>query len=168
MNLAPSFKSPDASKLDYPGYIKYIDEKFPAEAPSLYGMHQNAEIGYLSDQGAMIFQKIQNIQGGGGGGGDISGVQDDITNLLELCPEQLDMIDIRGKLKAEDYTPYVIVSLQESDRMNLLLAEIKRTLVELELGIQGALNVTDKMEALAACLNLNTVFAGWEKLAFPS
>ena len=24
---------------------KYIEEKFPAEAPALYGMHQNAEIG---------------------------------------------------------------------------------------------------------------------------
>ena len=33
-------------------------------------------------------------------------------------------------------------------------------------GIQGALNVTDKMEALAAALNLNKVNAGWEKLAY--
>ena len=35
-------------------------------------------------------------------------------------------------------------------------------------GIAGALNVTEKMEALASALNMNKVYAGWEKLAYPS
>jgi dynein heavy chain len=52
--------------------------------------------------------------------------------------------------------------------MNILLGEIKRSLLELELGIAGALNITDKMELLAACLGLNKVNPGWEKLAYPS
>ena len=41
MNLAPSFKSPDSSRLDYQGYIKYIEEKFPPENPNLYGKPVN-------------------------------------------------------------------------------------------------------------------------------
>ena len=41
--------------------------------------------------------------------------------------------------------------------MNILLTEIKRSLLELELGIAGALNVTDKMEALATGMGLNKV-----------
>ena len=44
--------------------------------------------------------------------------------------------------------------------VELLRGRIKRTLVELELGIQGALNVTESMEALASALNLNKVYAG--------
>ena len=42
--LAPGFKSPDPSKNDYMGYQKYTEDKFPPEAPTLYGLHQNAEI----------------------------------------------------------------------------------------------------------------------------
>jgi len=80
----------------------------------------------------------------------------------------LDMLEIRGRLKDEDYTPYIIVSLQESDRMNLLLIQLRQSMTELELGISGALNVTDKMEDLAASLLGNKVNALWTEKAYPS
>jgi len=170
MNLAPGFKSPDASKLEYIHYVKYIEEKFPTEVPQMYGLHPNAEIGFLTNQGINIFKTIAGISGGsgGGGGGDISAVSPVITNYLSQLPGDFDMIDLRSRLKDEDYTPFVIVALQEADRMNLLLGEIRSTLLELELGISGALNITDKMEALAAALGLGGVHATWEKLAYPS
>merc|ERR1712118_285020 len=167
---APGFKSPDASKLEYVQYVKYIDEKFPPEVPQMFGLHSNAETGFLTNQGMNIFKTIQSISGGGGGGGggDISAVSGNITQLLTTLPPDLDMIEIRGRLRDEDYTPYVIVCLQESDRMNLLNGTIRNSLLELELGISGALNITDKMEALAKALALNQVFAPWEKIAYPS
>jgi len=171
MNLAPGVKSPDSSRLDYLGYIKHIDDKFPNENPNLYGMHANAEIGYLTEQGAKIFKTMQNTAGGsgGGGGGDIGACSPIITSLLETRPDDLPMLDIRAKLPPElRADPYVIVSFQESDRMNLLLGDIKRSLLELELGIAGALNISDKMEALAGALMFNKVSASWEKLAYPS
>merc|ERR1719316_693028 len=123
----------------------------------MFGLHPNAEIGFLTNQGMAIFSTIQSISGGGGG--DISAVSGNITSLLTTLPQDLDMIEIRGRLRDEDYTPYVIVSLQESDRMNLLVGSIRNSLLELELGISGALNVTDKMESLAKSLSLNQVYA---------
>jgi len=170
MNLAPGFKSPDATKFEYADYVKYIETKFPPESPQLYGMHPNAEIGYLTAFGGRMFQTILATSGGSGGGGSGGGlgaVSPMITAYLEKCPEKLDMIDIRSRLAEEDYTPYVIVSLQESDRLNLLLHKIESSLLELELGIAGALNVTDAMEALAKALNLNKVDANWDKLGSP-
>jgi len=80
----------------------------------------------------------------------------------------LDMIEIRTRVKDEDYTPYIIVSFQESDRMNLLLDRMRTSMTELELGISGALNVTESMELLALDLQINKVNAGWAQLAFPS
>merc|ERR1719223_611249 len=41
-------------------------------------------------------------------------------------------------------------------------------MIELELGISGALNVTESMEDLANDLQINKVNAGWGALAFPS
>ena len=41
----------------------------------MFGLHPNAEIGYLTNQGETMFDTILSVQGGGGsggaGGGDI-------------------------------------------------------------------------------------------------
>lgn len=66
-NLAPLFKSPDAAKFDYEAYKKYIEEKLPIESPLLFGMHPNAEIGYLTIMCDTLFSTIQEVQGGSGG-----------------------------------------------------------------------------------------------------
>jgi len=174
MNLCPAFnqgfKSPDSTKMEYQGYKKYIDERFPVEQPQMYGMHPNAEIGFLTNQGISIFTTIRGISGGGGGAGgsDISAATPVMENYMTQLPANLDMIDIRGRLKEEDYTAYIIVSLQESDRMNILLSKLRSSMAELELGISGALNITESMEMLAVDLQINKVNPGWAELAFPS
>ena len=143
MNLAPGFKSPDSSKLEYVHYQKYIEDRFPPEIPQMFWLHPNAELGFLTIQGVGIFQTISEIAsgGGGGGGGELGEATQYINQYQALLPANLDMIDIRSKLKPEDYTPFVIVSLQESERMNLLLSQMRSSMTELELGISGTLNV---------------------------
>merc|ERR1719375_1557181 len=78
----------------------------------------------------------------------------------------IDMFDVRSRIT--EYTPYIIVSLQESDRMNVLLKVIRGSLLELELGIAGALNITDPMESLSKSLQTNAVDAAWAKKAYSS
>jgi len=170
MALCPGFKSPDATKFEYVHYQKFVEEKFPPEQPQMYSLHGNAEIGFLTNQGMAIFNTVQNISGSsiGTSSQDISDSMPIIQRCLEELPPDLDMVEVRSRLKPEDYTPYVITSLQESDRMNLLLQEIRRSLTELELGITGQLNVTERMEALSQALLENHVNSVWAALAFPS
>jgi dynein heavy chain len=168
--LAPGFKSPDASKMDYSHYTKYIEERFPPEQPQLFSLHPNAEIGFLTNQGISIFTTVQNVSGASSGNSshDITASSELIIQFNEELPNDLDMADVRGKLSDEDYTPYVITSLQESDRMNVLLREIRNSLAELELGISGQLNITEGMESLSECLQANRVSESWRKLAYAS
>lgn len=49
------------------------------------------------------------------------------------------------------------VVLQECTRMNVLLGEVKRSLVELDKGLKGQLNMTAGMEDLATCMGTNFV-----------
>jgi dynein heavy chain len=49
LTLAPGFKSPDPVKFDREAYRKYIEEKLPMEQPQMFGLHPNAEIGYLTN-----------------------------------------------------------------------------------------------------------------------
>lgn len=158
------FKSPDPAKLDYEGYRKYIEEKVPPEVPQMFGMHPNAEIGYLTLQCETLFDTILSLEGGSGGAG---GSKDDqtiaiITDFKTRAPAEFSLLDITARIKdPKDKTPYVVVCLQECERMNTLLSEIKRSLEDLRLGLTGALNITDLMESLQRSLQYNKVPATW-------
>lgn len=52
--------------------------------------------------------------------------------------------------------------------MNILLNQLRSSMTELELGISGALNVTENMEELAVDLQINKVNAKWSALAYAS
>jgi len=167
LTLAPGFKSPDPQKFDREAYRKYIEEKLPPEQPQMFGLHPNAEIGYLTTQSETLFSTILSVSGGGSGGaGDDGKVKTMIANFLATCPTDFNMFEIFAK--AKDKTPYVVVCLQECERMNTLLTEIRTSLNDLDAGLRGALNITDAMEKLQEQLNLNIVPAFWEKYAYAS
>jgi len=52
--------------------------------------------------------------------------------------------------------------------MNTLLSEIRRTLIELDLGLQGALNMSPAMETLQKSMFTGAVPPGWAKVAYAS
>lgn len=58
--------------------------------------------------------------------------------------------------------------MQECERMNLLLAEMKRSLAELDLGLKGDLTISEPMERLMHSLASDAVPASWRNLAYPS
>lgn len=55
MTLAPGFKSPNPEKFDRKKYMEYVEEKLPLETPAMFGLHANAEIGYLTNFGEKLF-----------------------------------------------------------------------------------------------------------------
>ena len=69
LELGPGFQSPDPTQLDYRGYITYVEEKLPPDSPTMFGLHPNAEIGYLTNWTASIFEMILSLGGGDGGAG---------------------------------------------------------------------------------------------------
>jgi dynein heavy chain len=88
-----------------------------------------------------------------------------------------DILDMFGQVRydadeiaegMEEVGPFQNVWLQECERMNTLLAEMVKTLTDLELGFKGDLTMSDSMEALAQSLFLNDQPAAWMKVAFPS
>jgi len=58
LTLAPGFRSPDPTKFDRAAYVRYVDEKLPIEIPQMFGLHPNAEIGYLTNLGETLFTTI--------------------------------------------------------------------------------------------------------------
>lgn len=155
-------------------YRNYIDEMLPAEDPGMFGLPRNAETGFLTSQADTLFKTILSLAPaiGASGSGEtreeavqtimaeiLEGVTDDtLFNMSELYLETED--------KMQD--PFVVVALQECDRMNGLVFEILRSLRELDLGLRGDLMMSAAMEKLLMELYTNKVPDSWSALAYPS
>merc|ERR1711871_1244734 len=162
----PGFPLPDPLETDYDGYNKHIEEKMPLEDPTMYGLHPNAGIGNLMNATTTLFSTIMTLQGGGGGQSMDKVVAGLVEDYQERLPENFNMFEIRSRIT--ERSPYVLVLLQEIERMNTLLSEIRRSLIELDLGLQGALNMSAAMDELQVALFTGAVPPGWRKVAYAS
>ncbi|XP_040542548.1 dynein axonemal heavy chain 17 isoform X5 [Gallus gallus] len=170
LHLAPGFLIPPS--LDYKGYHEYIDDNLPPESPYLYGLHPNAEIGFLTVTSERLFRTVLEMQPkesdavGGSGASREEKVKSVLDEIIEKLPEPFNMAEIMAK--AENKTPYVVVAFQECERMNILTHEIRRSLKELDLGLKGELTITSDMEELANALFYDNVPESWTRYAYPS
>lgn len=150
--------------------LDYIDETMPAETPIAFGLHPNAEIGFKLREAEAFCNSLVQLQpreaGGEGGMSTEEKAKLVLDDLVDKLPDQFDMEDIRGRI--DEYTPYVMVAIQESERMNVLLAEMKRSLAELDLGLKGDLTMTEPMERLMKSLATDAVPGSWRTLAYPT
>ncbi|XP_066093696.1 dynein axonemal heavy chain 17 isoform X2 [Saccopteryx bilineata] len=168
--LAPGFQIPP--NLDYKGYHEYINENLPPESPYLYGLHPNAEIGFLTVTSEKLFRTVLEMQpketdsGAGTGVSREEKVKAVLDDILEKIPEAFNMAEIMAK--AAEKTPYVVVAFQECERMNILTNEMRRSLKELNLGLKGELTITTDMEDLSTALFYDTVPDMWVARAYPS
>jgi dynein heavy chain len=170
MDLAPGFGMPPTNG-PYSDYLKYVDEACPHESPILYGLHPNAEINFRSAQADVLFRTITELQpkqaadAGAETPQDI--VRNKIADILEKMPEIFNLADISERLD-EDRTPVQHVFFQECERISALLECMKRTLTELQLGLRGALSMTQPMQNLFDQLFLEKVPEVWTVFSFAS
>ncbi|KAM9302491.1 LOW QUALITY PROTEIN: dynein axonemal heavy chain 11 [Morus bassanus] len=167
LTLAPSFLAPP--NLDYAEYHK-IDEMLPSESPVLYGLHPNAEMGYLTAMSDNLFKTLLEMQpmnfiGEGSGQSAEEKVKNVLDSILEMLPEEFNMAEIMQTIA---WSPYALVCLQECERMNLLLSEICRSLKQLDLALKGELMFSPHMGVLQSALFCDAVPDTWTKLAYPS
>ena len=112
--LAPGFCTPP--NMDYVGYHSYITDNLPPESPLLYGLHPNAEIGFLTASSDKLFKTVFELQPReGGGNSNASTSREDkiksiVDDIMEKLPDTFNMAEIMGKV--EERTPYVVVAFQ--------------------------------------------------------
>ena len=60
--------------MDYQSYHLYLDEELPPETPYLYGLHPNAEIGFLTMTSENLFRTVLEMQPRDAGAGGAAGM----------------------------------------------------------------------------------------------
>lgn len=196
--LAPGINCPDPAAFTYTKYASYIDCDLPAEAPAVYGLHPNAEIGYLVAAADRLFAAIQRFEplttsgsspsigepnsappsGSAGPNVTSARVVTVVESLLERLPAEFELETLQARaapLLTLDHSPYAVVALQEAARMNVLVSEVRTSLSDLLKGLSGALSMTEAMDDLVAALTANQVpgrdplhRCSWERVAWSS
>mmetsp|Transcript_22422 Transcript_22422/g.30704 ORF Transcript_22422/g.30704 Transcript_22422/m.30704 type:complete len:1916 (+) Transcript_22422:3-5750(+) len=168
------FKAPNTN-FSYDLVVEHIDEELKTETPLAFGLHPNAEIGFRTQTSEELLRVILELSASSasaeGGGGEVQDNQQVaeaiIQDVLEILRDvKFDIESVASGL--DEVGPFQNVILQECERMNSLVGEIVRSLVELDLGFKGDLTVSDAMEELANSLYLDRVPTRWEGLAYPS
>ena len=79
------------SNTDYEGYHKFIDDSLPPESPYLYGLHPNAEIGFLTAISDSLFRTVLEMQprDSSTGGGSASSREEKVSII---CLDVVDML----------------------------------------------------------------------------
>ena len=153
-------------------YVKHIDNNVPNDTPVAFGLHPNAEIDFRTQQSISTFAILLDLQPRGNSCGGEEATPQQIADakaadfLEQIADKNFDVEEIKSGL--EEIGPYQNVFLQEMDFMNALLAEIKRSIKELQLGFAGELTMSDSMEGLMMSLYRDELPASWAKRSWPS
>ncbi|XP_062848433.1 dynein axonemal heavy chain 11 [Trichomycterus rosablanca] len=168
--LCPGFPAPP--DLDYSGYHGYVDEKLPAENPSLYGLHPNAEIEIMTVTSDSLFETLSELRCRDPGGGEEVApsaeeeVKGQLDWMLERLPETYGVPELMTKTSVR--SPLVLLCFQECERMNLLLSEIHSSLTDLDRALKGEPGMSSDVEALQTSLFYDRVPESWSRLSYPT
>ena len=155
IELYEGFQSPPP--LSYDKYIEYINTNMALETPKMFGLHPNAELDFRTSMGNNLFTTMGNLMprdAGGDGGPSVNDVvKEQLDSILEEKVKDdfiFDYEELLASIPVEERGPFQNFFLQEIERMNKLVKEIRRDLKELDLGLSGVLTTTDAMEKLMA------------------
>ncbi len=169
IDLAPNFPVPALTT--YAEFENYVDDSCPGESPVLFGLHPNAEINFRTAQADTLFRIISDLQpkqqslDKGDSSADV--VKAKLDEVLERLPECFALGDIGDRLD-EDRTPPQHVFYQECERINLLIVTMRKSLLELGLGLKGELSMTTSMQTLFDEIFIDRVPEVWARNSFAS
>jgi len=159
-----------------PSYIQYLESLPITAEPEVFGMHENANLTYQRQETDKIMNTILSIQPrdvASGGGKSSDDIVSQLAEQLEAgIPELLD----RKKAGADTFqtnnegllSSLATVLIQEMDRFNRLLNQMRRTLGDLQRAIRGEVVMSLELDKMYTSLLNNQVPQLWQKVAYPS
>merc|ERR1712166_627749 len=160
-------------------YSEYISGLPYQEDPTVFGMHEIANINFQLQESGYATDTIMSLQAqdGGGGGGGMSldeivseFVEDMIVNLPPIMYADED--EGTGQFDLDEGTGLVdsmtTVLSHEMNRFNKLLGVIMRILMEMQKALAGLVVMSDELDKVYAAVTTNQLPPVWGKAAYPS
>eukprot|EP00003_Mantamonas_plastica_P006673 TRINITY_DN1548_c0_g5_i2.p1 TRINITY_DN1548_c0_g5~~TRINITY_DN1548_c0_g5_i2.p1 ORF type:complete len:3052 (-),score=1213.08 TRINITY_DN1548_c0_g5_i2:66-8516(-) len=152
---------------DKESYLDYIAELPSYNTPQVFGLHENAEIGYLTNSGRTLWRDMLRIQPrvntSIGGISREKFIMNTTSDLLQKLPEVFDIPRI-SKTLGDDLSPTQVVLLQELVQWNELLIKMSTSLKDLERALNGEIGMSNELDDLATSLFNGQLPISWSKL----
>ncbi|KAJ3144485.1 Dynein heavy chain 10, axonemal [Geranomyces variabilis] len=164
-NAQVQYKVPRHGSRD--DYLTYIEGLPLTNAPDVFGLHPDAEIGYLTTAVKDMWTQLISLQprtaeGAGGISREefISNIASDIQAKL---PQTFDIPRIYKAIGTP--SPTQVVLLQELERWNALVERMSSSLKDLRRALKGEIGMSTKLDELANSLFNGTLPGMWRSLA---
>ncbi|KAJ3105519.1 Dynein heavy chain 6, axonemal [Phlyctochytrium planicorne] len=175
----------------------YIDSLPFSEDPTVFGMHENANVSYQMQESRRLVKTVLDVQprliSGSGGSSSEEIVVGIATTILDAWPEPI-IIDLTGEISIpganipgrpensrmileqtfkKDENGRMLNSLstvlsQETVRFNKLLGLVKKSLENIVKAVKGIIVMSSDLELVFKSLLNNEVPASWSAAAYPS
>jgi len=151
-------------------YKEYVSMLPQVDHPEAFGQHPNADIASQIQETRVLFDTLLSLQpqvaATSGGESREDKVLDLAANIFKQIPENIDYSGT-AKILSVDPSPLNVVLLQEIQRYNILLDEMRASIISLEKGIHGLVVMTMELENTFTCIFDGRVPPMWAK-AYPS
>lgn len=164
----PSYYVPKDGTLQ--NYREFVNMMPNTDHPEAFGQHPNGDIASQIKETRLLFDTLLSLQPQvtSSSNKNKKSTEEEVLELagkvLESLPQK---IDLEGTIKifSEDNSPLKIVLMQEIERYNILLDEIKNSLISLQKGIQGLVVMSADLEEIFKCIYEARVPNSWQKVS---
>lgn len=166
----PTYSMP--RKTEHREVVKHILETIPLDhSPEIYGLHPNAGITRDLNSSSAILEAMSLTQSTISTAVDADLEQNLISilnDILGKLPEDFNIEDANLKYPIEYNESMNTVLVQEMERFNTLLIEIRRNCEDLNKAIKGVILMTSELETVAKSLTFKKIPTRWMKKSYPS
>jgi dynein heavy chain len=168
-----TYKCPPNSNTATVDEFREFVANFPlTEEPEVFGMHDNANIVYMSQEAEKVLNVVLSIQPRESGGGEGKGPEEIVSELAQLQESRLPPLLTEENAHPSSFAlseeTGLMISLgtcltQEYGRFNLLLLRMAKTIREVQKAIKGIIVMTGDLDAMFNSLLNNQVPEIWTK-----
>ncbi|KAJ2996626.1 Dynein heavy chain 10, axonemal [Globomyces sp. JEL0801] len=148
-------------------YITYIDVLPLTNAPDVFGLHPDAEIGYLTNAVKDMWSQLVSLQPrtaeGAGGISREEFIGNIASDVQVKLPSPFDIGRIYKSIGTP--SPTQVVLLQELERWNMLVERMLSSLKDLRKALKGEIGMSAKLDDLANALFNGALPSSWRSLA---
>lgn len=158
-------------------YVAFIDSLPMTDDPSVFGMHENANITFQQRESDAIIETILSIQPRVATGGADKSPDQIVLELVKALQGELPSLLTKEESNKELWVmnpeKNLIPSLstvlqQEVERFNILLTQMQSTLIALAKAVEGIVVMSQELDSMYFSLINNEVPKLWVKVSYKS
>ncbi|XP_038211341.1 dynein heavy chain 12, axonemal [Zerene cesonia] len=168
-DVGPQYGLP--RRCEYQDYLKHIESVPVNPPPEVFGLHMNAGITRdytISMELAAALVLVEGTGSGGEGGNTEVILMQMATEIVSKLPEPFDIETSQKKYPVDYNESMNTVLIQEMERFNKLLREVKVSLLDLQKAVKGFIVMSPALDLQANAMLLGRIPNNWSKVSYPS